>query len=72
MAVELIPARLSTQGEVLRISVGTGVTGISFQPLSLSAPPADHTTFFFFLKVAITRPFRCRAHRDSPKTKARK
>lgn len=44
MAVDLIP-RLSTQGEVLRISVGTSVTGISFK--LLSAPPADNTFFFF-------------------------
>lgn len=46
MAADLIPARLSTQGEVLRISVGTSVTGISFK--LLSAPPADNTNFFFF------------------------
>lgn len=43
MAVDLIPARLSTQGEVLRISVGTSVTGISFK--LLSTPPADNATF---------------------------
>lgn len=37
MAIDLILARVSTRGEVLRISVGTSVTGISFK--LLSTPP---------------------------------
>lgn len=44
-ATDLIPARLSTQGEVLRISVGTSVTGISFK--LLPTPPLIIPPFFF-------------------------
>lgn len=46
LASDLIPARLSTQGEVLRISVGTSVTGISFK--LLPTPPLTIPPFFFF------------------------
>lgn len=44
-ATDLIPARLSTQGEVLRISVGTSVTGISFK--LLPTPPLIIPPFIF-------------------------
>lgn len=44
LATDLIPARLSTQGEVLRISVGTSVTGISFT--LLPTPPLIITPLF--------------------------
>lgn len=66
LATDLIPARLSTQGEVLRISVGTSVTGISFK--LLPTPPLIIPPFFFKESEALSLTI-YRKHKEIPQNK---